>query len=738
MKIRLKILGLMAFLFVLVVPVHAESVPHYLGYEGQLKNASDEDLTGDYDMVFKIYDALTSGNLLWTEPHTDVSVSNGYFSVQLGSATDLDLTFDKQYFVSLNVEADGEMTPRQTMNSVGYSYASDIAFGVYVTSTPPTTSSGKIYYDSDDGNLYVYDNSASTWVDLTDAGSAELSDLSDVNTSTATNGYILMADGSAWGSVAQTMITQVGTIATGTWNGTAISNVYGGTGQNTSGWTGLLNISSGAWATTTISTSTRLTLSAGALALSDGYHIPLTASTTNWETAYSWGSPAGVYMPLAGGTFTGTVTTTDLMVTGKRKSSVYATSTAVFTINDTIASEIYHLTNTGARTTTINIDAEITIKDAAGTAATNNIVILPGSGTIDGEASITINQNYGSVIIYKQGDTYFQKKKLASASGIAISSDFSTWGYRAIWAVPGDNAEVISGVIRAVVPYDSNMEADFSDVRFTDYDGTEVSANRWKYSSGSWAIFHVQVPTIPTGGTLVQMYYDKSSQTVKSDSVYDADTTINFSGSTIPSGWGITSESGFSIVDGVAKINGALYSEHNAFSADNMIPDGAYVVESKIRSSDWDRIHMGLYDGNGEPYDDYIYLLCQNTSRFLVTNSEGGSTTVAVQTLETSVWYYMIWVRDPGNDRAMMILSASPYFNFGLDSVTIERTGGLYNSLFTDHAIIGSGRVNNGAQKIEFLDFDSNFTGVLEIDDIATYKLGSGAAAPVMAYKEAL
>ena len=38
-----------------------------------------------------------------------------------------------------------------------------------------------------------------------------------------------------------------GTISGATWQGTAISNIYGGTGQNSSGWTGIPYVSAGTW-----------------------------------------------------------------------------------------------------------------------------------------------------------------------------------------------------------------------------------------------------------------------------------------------------------------------------------------------------------------------------------------------------------------------------------------------------------------------------------------------------------
>ena len=48
-----------------------------------------------------------------------------------------------------------------------------------------------------------------------------------------------------------TSITTLGTVATGTWSATAIGNTKGGTGQDSSAWTGLAECTAGVWGTAT-------------------------------------------------------------------------------------------------------------------------------------------------------------------------------------------------------------------------------------------------------------------------------------------------------------------------------------------------------------------------------------------------------------------------------------------------------------------------------------------------------
>ena len=49
----------------------------------------------------------------------------------------------------------------------------------------------------------------------------------------------------------------------------------------------------------------------------------------------------------------------------------------------------------------------ITIKDESGGAASNNITITPASGLIEGNASYTLNINYGAVTTYCNGTNWF-------------------------------------------------------------------------------------------------------------------------------------------------------------------------------------------------------------------------------------------------------------------------------------------------------------------------------------------
>lgn len=101
-------------------------VPHLINYQGRLTDKSSKPLDGTYNLTFKIYDAETAGNLLWEETHQAAAIQKGIFSVLLGSVTNLNLTFDKPYYLEIKVNNE-VMSPRQAITSAGYAIRAERA-----------------------------------------------------------------------------------------------------------------------------------------------------------------------------------------------------------------------------------------------------------------------------------------------------------------------------------------------------------------------------------------------------------------------------------------------------------------------------------------------------------------------------------------------------------------------------------------------------------------------------------
>lgn len=110
----------MFFGLMVVCPGFAQ-VPRTMNYQGSLNQAADGNpVNGSVSMTFKLYDALTGGNELWSETHSAVTVDEGIYSVILGTVTPLDiLAFDKRYYLELSIGGE-VLTPRQPLTSVPY------------------------------------------------------------------------------------------------------------------------------------------------------------------------------------------------------------------------------------------------------------------------------------------------------------------------------------------------------------------------------------------------------------------------------------------------------------------------------------------------------------------------------------------------------------------------------------------------------------------------------------------
>jgi len=89
---------------------------------------------GSYSVQFKLYTAVVSGTNEWTETQT-VTVKNGYFNVYLGSVTPFPGSIDwsQEKWLTMNVNSDGEMTPRIKLTATPYSFRSGQADSLTIT-----------------------------------------------------------------------------------------------------------------------------------------------------------------------------------------------------------------------------------------------------------------------------------------------------------------------------------------------------------------------------------------------------------------------------------------------------------------------------------------------------------------------------------------------------------------------------------------------------------------------------
>ncbi len=106
----------------LIVHTNAQ-IPRTLSYQGILSDTlGTPKPDGAYAITFRLYNVAGGGTALWSETKS-LQVRRGLFSTILGDQTAFPatLTFDRQYWLSIQVGADPELSPRLPLSSVGYS-----------------------------------------------------------------------------------------------------------------------------------------------------------------------------------------------------------------------------------------------------------------------------------------------------------------------------------------------------------------------------------------------------------------------------------------------------------------------------------------------------------------------------------------------------------------------------------------------------------------------------------------
>ncbi len=95
------------------------AIPRVINYQGRLTDKDDNPLTGNFLVTFRFYDTETLGQSIWEEGHI-LNIKNGMFSVLMGSVKPLEIDFNKNLWLGMEVASDGEMTPRIKLASSVY------------------------------------------------------------------------------------------------------------------------------------------------------------------------------------------------------------------------------------------------------------------------------------------------------------------------------------------------------------------------------------------------------------------------------------------------------------------------------------------------------------------------------------------------------------------------------------------------------------------------------------------
>lgn len=164
-----RFLVLVLLCLVVVPSVASASAPTLINFQGILKDGLGNPVVdGAYIVTFLIYNVPAGGTVLWTEAQ-GVNTTDGLFNVMLGSSTPIaDSVFrSSSCYLTLQVNGDPEMTPRQQLVSVGYSFrvnSVDSASGGTITSKvsigPGHTNTGADAFVAGNGSQATGDQSA--------------------------------------------------------------------------------------------------------------------------------------------------------------------------------------------------------------------------------------------------------------------------------------------------------------------------------------------------------------------------------------------------------------------------------------------------------------------------------------------------------------------------------------------------------------------------------------------------
>lgn len=125
-------------------------VPRSISYQGLLVK-NNQPVNAQVNLHVKIYDA--AGQMLYEESYNQVQITNGIFNVLLGGNSGTlpaNLKFDEQYFLGIDVDNTGEVTPKTPFVAAPYALNAQTVGGIGVSVTPqagmllPLDANGKI------------------------------------------------------------------------------------------------------------------------------------------------------------------------------------------------------------------------------------------------------------------------------------------------------------------------------------------------------------------------------------------------------------------------------------------------------------------------------------------------------------------------------------------------------------------------------------------------------------------
>jgi hypothetical protein len=219
---------------IMVVQLFGQA-PSLINYQGHLTDNTGEPINGDRNLQFAIFETIDGGSSLWNETHNGVPISNGLFTVVLGSISALSQElFDTNSELYLEITVNSEtLSPRFRFTSSAfalkssYSHVADssrAAAGAQPTGTAAGDLSGSYPAPMVDaiqgrnisttapsnGNVLKWNSGQNRWEPGTDVSGGTVSTLArlsgdgssgsplDIAQQSAASGQVLEWSGTAW------------------------------------------------------------------------------------------------------------------------------------------------------------------------------------------------------------------------------------------------------------------------------------------------------------------------------------------------------------------------------------------------------------------------------------------------------------------------------------------------------------------------------------------------------------
>jgi hypothetical protein len=120
-KITVAIIIVPALAFFLAFSALAEDVQNYIPVQGKLTDAAGNPLEGNFTMTFRLYDVYTGGTALCSDTNS-VTVTKGLFNSEIWGTCQSSI-LGQQLYLSIEVQGNGEMAPRQPIFAVPYAWS---------------------------------------------------------------------------------------------------------------------------------------------------------------------------------------------------------------------------------------------------------------------------------------------------------------------------------------------------------------------------------------------------------------------------------------------------------------------------------------------------------------------------------------------------------------------------------------------------------------------------------------